>query len=414
MLALLLAGTLAAAESFELPNGLAVVVLEDHSSPIVAVQVSRRVGSADDPAGRRGLAHLFEHLSSRGYTERVESMGGMVDAHTDEDLTCYHAVVASERLDELLALEARRFGTLPISTADLAAEREVVKEELRERFENTPLGPSMIAMRGALFAGHPYAWMAGGFAAELDAVKLDDARAFHAKWYGASNAVLSIAGDVEAEDVRGRVERLFGSLPKMPRPVRTRDAAPQPIEGPRRVEHAMNLATVAVGWRLPPLTPREEAALEVLSTLLFTERTGPLYDAVVGTGLAIASDGGVFYGERGGLFLAAAFVEPDADPAAIEAALRSTVMRVSARPIAADDLAVMKRRLRRDRTLELQTVFQKADALGWYRLFENDARLADRWPAEHALVTTEEVRALATRLLVEDASATVLATPRAR
>ena len=111
-------------------------------------------------------------------------------------------------------MEAERFRSLTITGSELAAEREVVKEEIRDRYENAPLGPTMLAIRDSLFAGHPYRWMAGGFPAEIDAVTLDDARAFHARWYGAANAVLAIAGARRPRPRRRRVERAFGALPK--------------------------------------------------------------------------------------------------------------------------------------------------------------------------------------------------------
>src|SRR5947209_7199039 len=190
-----------------LPNGLEVYTVEDHKSPTVAVQVWYHVGSKDDPNGRSGFAHLFEHMMFKGnehlsadtFDELTENIGGENNAFTAEDVTVYHEVVPSNYLEPILWAEAERMASLALNDSNFNSERDVVKEEYRQRILANPYGEFSLAIEQNSFAKHPYKRPGIGNIAELDASKLAEVKAFHSTFYRPDNATLVVVGDRSEE-----------------------------------------------------------------------------------------------------------------------------------------------------------------------------------------------------------------------
>ena len=191
-----------------LQNGLQIYSIEDHSSPTVAVQVWYHVGSKDDPDGRSGFAHLFEHMMFKGnehltpdtFEELTENVGGENNAYTAADVTVYHEVVPSNYLEPILWAEAERMSSLALNDENFNSERDVVKEEYRQRILANPYGEFSLAIDQKSFAVHPYKRPRIGNIAELDAAQLPEVKAFHSTFYRPDNATLIVVGDFKRED----------------------------------------------------------------------------------------------------------------------------------------------------------------------------------------------------------------------
>ncbi|HEY4285339.1 MAG TPA: pitrilysin family protein, partial [Chthoniobacterales bacterium] len=200
-----------------LPNGLQVYSVEDHSSPNVAVQVWYHVGSKDDPKDRSGFAHLFEHMMFKGnehlkadtIDELTENVGGENNAYTADDVTVYHEVVPSNYLEPILWAEAERMSSLALNDANFHSERDVVKEEYRQRIAANPYGQFYLDTVKNSYAVHPYKRPGIGSIADLDASKLPEVKAFHSTFYRPDNATLIVVGDVQTADIKTHLEKAF-------------------------------------------------------------------------------------------------------------------------------------------------------------------------------------------------------------
>src|SRR5688572_11670411 len=232
-------------ERYTLANGLEVVLVEDHSVPLVAVDLWYHVGSGDEVPGRSGFAHLFEHMMFQGtrntgedkHFEILQTIGGTdVNGTTNTTSTNYYEVVPSNQLETALWLESERMGYLPetITEKSLDNQREVVRNERRQSYDNVPYGQEQFAVSELLYPeGHPYRYLVIGKHEDLAAATADDVKAFFAKWYVPANATLTLAGDVDRATAKRLVEKWFGTFPATRKPV----AAPVPtpvVQGPPR------------------------------------------------------------------------------------------------------------------------------------------------------------------------------------
>jgi zinc protease len=232
-----------------LPNGLQVIAIEDHASPTVSVQVWYRVGAKDDPAGRSGFAHLFEHLmfkstrymKSEAIDRLTEDVGGSNNAFTADDMTAYHEVVPSNHLERLLWAEAERMANLDVDEANFKSERAVVEEEYRQRVLASPYGRLFNAIAPSSYLVHPYKRPSIGSIEDLEAATLADVVAFHSTYYRPDNATLVVAGDFDAQQLQGWVDKYFGPVPRPNSAIRRRRCTarrcrcpPSPSSGRRR------------------------------------------------------------------------------------------------------------------------------------------------------------------------------------
>ena len=210
-----------------LPNGLRVIALEDHSTPTAAIHIWYRVGSKDDPAGRSGFAHLFEHMMFKS-TKRMpnetldrltEDVGGENNAFTSDDVTAYHETVPANHLERLIWAEAERLSSLQVDAGNFSTERDVVKEEFRQSVLAQPYGEFGEWIPKASFTQHPYKRPTIGNIEELDASSLAEVQKFHASFYRPDNAVLVVVGDFEPADLQRWVDLYFGPIPKPDKPI---------------------------------------------------------------------------------------------------------------------------------------------------------------------------------------------------
>ncbi len=399
-------------ERFVLPNGLTVLLHEDHTTPVAAIDVYYKVGSKDEKPGKTGFAHLFEHMMFLGsqhhdadYSLPLERLGAETNATTDEDRTEYYERVPSNGLERALWLEADRMGFLlpAMSRKKLDGERAVVKNERRERVDNVPYGRADEALREALYpAAHPYHHSVIGSMADLSAASLEDVADFFRSYYAPDNAILCVAGDFEPARVRGWIERYFGPLPRGRRPDPPRPSVPVLLE-PRRIRltDAVSLPRAQIVWPTVPGGHPDEAALDVLASVLGgLDRENRLYRALMydrqlAAGVAAAHPTHRLSGE----FHVVLTAHPDKDLAELTRLADAEIERL--KRDGPTEAEVRKARNGRESELimGLQSVSRKAEVLNLYEAIYGDP-LAYRAELERVFaVTPADVRRVAQKYL---------------
>jgi zinc protease len=279
-------------EKLTLKNGLTVLLHRDPSLPLVAVNIWYHVGPRNEAPGRSGFAHLFEHLMfsgsrhvGRDFDVLLESVGATnVNGTTNYDRTNYFETVPRNQLDLVLWIESDRMGYLldVLDQGLLDVQRDVVKNERRQSFDNAPYGPSYLALLDALFpAGHPYNGAVIGSMADLSAATLEDVKGFFRDYYAPRNATLTIAGDFEPTAVKTSIEKYFGSLADRPKKPTPEPALPGPRLGRYVVEEPVELAQVTFGYRTPPAYTQDDPIIDVAMATLAGGKATRLYQALV-------------------------------------------------------------------------------------------------------------------------------------
>ncbi|HJZ10734.1 MAG TPA: pitrilysin family protein, partial [Acidobacteriota bacterium] len=279
-------------EKYQLPNGLDVILHEDHSIPIVAVNIWYHVGSKNERRGRTGFAHLFEHMMFQGskhhedeYFAPLQKIGGTLNGSTNNDRTNYWENVPSNYLELVLWLESDRLGFLlpSMTQKKLDNQRDVVKNERRQRYENQPYNKIYDLMPQFMFpSDHPYSWSVIGSMADLSAASLEDVSEFFRTYYTPNNASLCIAGDFKPEEAKRLVEKYFGPIPAGPPVDRLETWIPK-LEGMRRLvsEDNVNLPRLYYTWHTPALYAPGDAEFDLLASILTSGKTSRLFKTLV-------------------------------------------------------------------------------------------------------------------------------------
>lgn len=391
--------------SATLPNGLRVVVHEDHSAPIVNVQIWYHVGSKDERPGRTGFAHFFEHLMFKGsknvqpdeHTSLISAIGGQSNAYTTEDVTVYWSTVPSHQLPLVLWLEADRMASLRFDRQAFEREREVVKEERRMRLENQPYGRLPEIIHDQAFTVHPYKHQPIGRMADLEAATLEDVRGFFRTYYVPNNATVAIAGDVNASEVIDLVTTYLGRVPRG-RPVPRDIPAEPPVTAPRRatVEEAWPLPVVVVAHHVIQDGHPDSYALHAASKILSDGQSSRIYRRLVyETGVALAAFGGGNLVEHPNLFFAVAVVQPGHTIEEAEELLSAELDRLRDAPVSERELTRAKNQIARDYIVGRTTVQQKASALAHAVVLHGDAATADSEFDQFQRLTAADIQRVA-------------------
>jgi zinc protease len=281
------------AETFTLINGLQVVVIPNHRSPVVNEMVWYKVGSADEDPHQSGIAHFVEHLMFKGsanvppgaFATRIKTMGGEENAFTGQDYTAYHETVTVDHLPEVMDMESDRMKSLLFPPDQVKSERQVVLEERRQRTEDNPQAYFEEQMRALLFINHPYGHPVGGWFNEVDALTRDNVMAYYHKWYAPNNAVLILSGDITAKQAELLANRTFGTIPARNVPDRDWTRVPPMIALPRLVLHSDDIQQPVFERivRVPSLRQNHQdaLALEVLAEIVGDGDTSRLYKSLV-------------------------------------------------------------------------------------------------------------------------------------
>ena len=371
-----------------LPNGLTVILHEDHSTPITHVALWYHVGSKDERAGRTGFAHLFEHLMFKGsknvdpeqHTSIVSSVGGQANAYTTEDATVYWQTVPSQYLPLVLWMEADRMATLRIDDKTFKNEREVVKEERRMRIENQPYGRLNEILFDHAFTLHPYKHPVIGSMKDLEAATIDDVREFYRTYYVPSNVAVVIAGDFDEAQTIDLVTKYLGRVPAADRPV-PRDIPKEPPQKQEKravVEEAWPLPAVVVAYHITYDGHPDSYPLHILSKVLSDGQSSRIYRKLVyETGLALTAFGGGNIIEHPNLFFAVGIVNPGQSPPAVEKSLLAELERIKIDGITERELQRAKNQFARDYILGRESLQDKATHLAHAEVIHSDITTAD-------------------------------------
>ena len=415
-------------ETYTLANGLRVTLSEDHSAPVVAVNLWYHVGSANERAGRTGFAHLFEHMLFQGsenvgsneHFELVQRAGGTLNGSTWLDRTNYYETVPSNQLALALWLEADRMARLlPAMTQEkLDAQRDVVKNERRWSMDNQPYGTWWERLPALVYPPeHPFHHSLIGSMADLDAASLDDVRQFFATYYTPDNAVLTVAGDFDPQEARRLIDDLYGPIPrgagKPPLPPmalpptfgRTlRETVPDDVPVPR----------VFLACRIPPFGADEHYAAEVCATVLGTRQGSRLARALVRE-QQVASEAHAFtydLPKGADVLVCDAVARPGVSAERLEAALTAEVERVRADGVTDAEVERALALIEASFTFGLQGAADRADQLSRFATYFGDPALANAQVDAYRAVTAERVNAFARAYLGEDNRAYLVYVPR--
>ncbi|MEI9954615.1 MAG: pitrilysin family protein [Pseudomonadota bacterium] len=414
-------------EKYKLANGLTVILHSDRSLPLVAVNVWYHVGPANEPAHRSGFAHLFEHLMFEGskhvgheFDRILESIGATnSNGTTSWDRTNYFETAPSENLATLLWLESDRMGFMidTLTQERLDVQRDVVKNERRQSYENAPYGPSSLAMLNALFPeGHPYHGAVIGSMQDLSAATLADVTEFFRQYYAPSNATLCVAGDLDLAQAKALIERYFGTLPNRPRPA----AKGLPYAGLPKAERLVvkepvTLAQVSFGYRSPPAYTEDDPALDVAMAILGGGKATRLYQRlVVQTKLAADVSASLESNQLASIASLSATVATGKSSAAVERELDAVLAELAKNGPSAAELARAKRRILVGALSSLELLngpggeSGRAGLLQRFDQYTGDPGYLPKWLAQIEQVQAKDVQRVIKQSLRPDARVVVV------
>jgi zinc protease len=371
-----------------LPNGLTVVLSEDHSTPIVHVNLTYHVGSKNEKPGRTGFAHLFEHLMFKGsknvqpeaHTSMLASIGGQSNAYTTDDETVFWETVPAWYLPLTLWLEADRMATLRIDKDTFENEREVVKEERRMRIDNQPFGRLNEIIYDQAFTVHPYKHATIGSMQDLEAASVDDVRDFYHTYYVPANATLVLVGDFDTAQALQMVSNYLGRVPKADKPV-PRDIPQEPPQTKEKrvtLQEPWPLPAVVVAYHVTRDGNPDSYPLHIAAKVLSDGQTSRIYKKLVyEKQLAVAAFGNANLIEDPNLFYAVAIVQPGHSTDEVASTLIEELDRLKTEPITEHELQRTKNQFARDYIFGRLSNQQKAGQLSHAVVIHNDIKTAD-------------------------------------
>ena len=402
-------------ETRQLDNGLRVILQPDRSSPVVAVHAMYHVGSKNERPGGTGFAHLFEHLLFQGsehvaeaeHFRLIQEAGGTLNGSTWFDRTNYFETVPSHQLDLALWLEADRMGWfLPsITQTKLDNQRDVVKNERRQSYENRPYGlATETVLHHAFPAGHPYRHPTIGYMDDIDRANLEDVGRFFNTWYCPGNAVLVVCGDFETEDAMRRIDRFFGEIPWAESPVRPA-VAPLADGGSQlvRLEDAVSVPRIYMMYGAPSFRSAEYEASALIASVLAGGRSSRLYQELVYE-RRIAADVHAYVWplEDVGMMWVVATARPGVSAESLRVGVDGTIARFAERPAGDEEVSGARRRARRQLLLQFESVGGRASALAHATVMRDEPEYVNASFDRYGAVQPRDLRELASRVLAEE------------
>jgi zinc protease len=411
-----------------LPNGLDILIHEDHGCPIVAVNVWYHVGSKNERPGRTGFAHLFEHLMfegsqhhDRGFFQPLQEAGASLNGSTNADRTNYWEVVPTNALELALWMESDRMGYLlpALTDAKFGNQREVVLNERRQNYENRPYGFAGMAVAAALYPpDHPYHWMTIGSAEDIRAARLDDVKAFFQTYYRPRNASLSLAGDVDTGQVLAMATDYFGPIDAGPEPPPVVITEPPAVTSEVRLllEDRVELPRLYIAWHSPALFAPDDAELDLVGEVLASGKTSRMYRALVyeqrmATEIAASQNSR----ESGGFFQIVATAAPGRTLAELERAISQILATLTEQGPTASEMERCQAQAEANFIYRLQTVGGfggKGDQLNAYNTYVGDPGFFETDLARYRRVTPEAMQRVSREWLRPDARVLLSVVPR--
>ena len=400
-------------EEYTLNNGLHVILHEDHSTPITAVTVMYHVGSKNETVGRSGMAHFFEHLLFEGsenigrgqYAKFVENAGGALNANTSQDRTFYYELLPSNQLELGLWLESERMLHAKVEMAGIETQREVVKEEKRQRVDNQPYGNLFQEALDHAFDVHPYSWPPIGSMEDLNAAQEQDFVNFYKTFYVPNNAVLSIAGDIDVATTKKLIEKYFGSIPRgqgdVPRPTQVEPLNKGEVRD--TVWGKDQLPMVVQAYHIPAQGTPEYYAIDMLNQLLSQGESARLNKSLVDEKQVALYSGAFTYNtEHPGLTLAYSLANMGVDAVKVEEAMNAEFERVKVETITDNEFQKLRNQIENDFVSRNGSVAGIAESLANYHMYFGDANLINTEIEKYYAVTKQDLINAATKYYTKD------------
>jgi predicted Zn-dependent peptidase len=388
-------------EEFDLDNGLHVILHKDNTNPIVSVDIWYHVGAKDEDPGRTGFAHLFEHMMFQGsrnvgkadHFSYIQKAGGSLNGTTNQDRTNYFETVPSNQLELVLWLESDRMATLNVTQENFDNQREVVKEEKRQRYDNVPYGSRWGELMKRAFKDQTYEWIPIGSMEDLNSADLSYAQEFYKKYYSPNNAVVVVSGDIEYNNAKELVKKYFSDL-------KSSDLKKRQYTGIKFDEGEtkdviydnVQLPALFMGYKVPGATSKEIYALEVLSMILGDGKSSRLYnDIVYSKKMAKSVNCFVWDNEIGGLLIVSSNGFKNTNLDSLDAEITKIVSRLQNEEISETELEKAKNSIENDYINNMQTIMGKADALAYYWTYFKNTDLINSSINSYLSVTKEDL-----------------------
>lgn len=401
-------------EKYTLPNGLQVILSPDDSVPYVWVNVWYYVGSRDEVSGRTGFAHLYEHMMFQGsahanddYFQPLQRIGGQVNGTTNLDRTNFFEGVPSQWLPLALFMESDRMGWLlpAMDQEKLDNQKQVVRNERRQRYENRPYGNAWIYLLDAMYPPeHPYHHATIGLHQDIDAATLTDVQDFFKKWYLPNNASLVICGNFDTAEAKKLVESYFGEIPAAPEPAPTKVKAPKLTEEKVvRYQENVPFPKVWVSWHSPASLTRDDAGMDLLGAILSNGEDTPLYrELVYNTGLAQDVSAYQASADLSSMFTIEATASPGHSGDELVAAIDNVLAQYRTNGVSQDELDMARTAYEVQFYDAIATIQGKANLLNNYNRLTGDPGFIAQDMARYSTITTKYLKKLIKKYLPED------------
>ncbi|HZH35773.1 MAG TPA: pitrilysin family protein [Flavisolibacter sp.] len=400
-------------ENYTLPNGLKVILHRDTTAPVVAVTTLYHVGSKNEDTARTGFAHFFEHLLFEGsenikrgeFMKYVNDAGGNLNANTSQDRTFYYELLPSNQLKLGLWLESERMMHAKIDQVGVNTQREVVKEEKRQRMDNQPYGSIITEVLKRAYKAHPYRWAPIGSMEHLNNAKLEEFIDFYKTFYVPNNAVLSIAGDFNVSETKKLIQDYFGAIPKGTKPIPRPNVTEPPMGGEVRatIEDNIQLPAVIQAYKAPKQGSDEYYAFRMLSNVLSGGPSSRMNKVLVDQKqMALAAQAVPFFNEDAGLFINFAIANMGVKPEDLEKSIDSVVNNLKTTPISEQEYQKVRNQVETAFVSSNATMAGIAESLANYEVYFGDANLINTELARYQKVTREDILNVAKKYLNKD------------
>ena len=407
-----------------LKNGLRIILIEDHSAPVVALDITYKVGSRDERPGRTGFAHLFEHMMFKGsenvgrgeHFYQVIASGGDMNGNTMPDHTLYYEVLPANQLDMALFLEADRMRSLAITKENLDNQRSAVQDERRQFTDNKPYGKSEELQQNMIYDDFAYHHVTIGSMEDLNAASVEDVAQFFKTYYAPNNAVLVLVGDFNEKEAIEKIEKNFAAIPRQPDPKPVVMNEPAQIAERRKIveDPLVRLPQIDIAFKSVAGNAPDYYALELISEILQGGGSARLYQKLVKekelvTNLSVYMDQ-----RRGpGAFYIKASLRPGRKTEELEAVIYEELAKLASEPVGDEELRKVKNLVRRARLNQFQNVRNRALFTGIYAVDYNEPNLLNTWLDKINSVSKEDVRRVAQKYLGQNNRTVIITVPKA-
>jgi predicted Zn-dependent peptidase len=400
-------------EQFTLANGLRVILSPDNSVPVVSVAVYYDVGSRNEKPGRTGFAHLFEHMMFQGsenvpkaaHFQHIFNAGGTMNGTTSTERTNYYETLPANHLPLALWLESDRMRSLKVTQENLDNQRQAVQEEKRLRYDNQPYVNAFLRINELIFTNPANAHSTIGSMEDLDAATIEDVREFFRIFYAPNNAVLTIAGDFESEEVRGLVQHYFSTIPSQPVPPSVDVSENDDVAQRREVfyDKLAPSAAFVLGWKIPPRRTPKYYALALAGDLLFEGDSSRLYQKLVkGEESVVSIQGGVDERRGPSAWYIFALPKPGEEVAKIRDQIFDEIRNLAADGPSAEEMEKLRNSLSNDAVRGRQSSMYRAQRIAEYALYDNDPHLFDTELNIYLSITADDIKSAVSEFLDVD------------